>query len=114
MEERILELAMTLGRIVEGDEEMLCVLCDQVCIELGQRLRTGVTQEDCAEAFALAGAWLALANYYATDDGISQFTAGDLTVQHREGTARCAALRMQAEQIIRPYVQDENFAFLGV
>ena len=114
MEERMLELAVTLGRISEGDEGMLSILCEQVCIELGERLRDGVSQADCAEAFALAGAWLALANYYATDEGISQFTAGDLTVQHRESTARCAALRMQAEQIIRPYVQDEKFAFLGV
>lgn len=114
MEERMLEMAMRLGKVDEGDREVLELLCAQAAEELTLRLRKGVTPEQCGDAFPLAGAWLALAGLSAAGDGVERFTAGDLTIQHREGGARETAYRLQAEQVIRPYVRDDGFVFRGV
>ena len=114
MEERILEMAVKLGRTAEEDREVLRMLCAQAAGRLAGRLREGVAPEDCGEAFPLAGAWLALAGLYAGGDGVERFTAGSLTIQQRDGTERAAALRLQAEQVMKPYLRDDGFAFRGV
>ena len=114
MEERMIELAEAIGGTGETERPLLRLLCGQVRRELAGRLRAGVAEEDCQDAMALAGAWLALAGLYAGDGGVERFSAGDLTIQHRDGAARGAALRLQAEQIMRPYVEDNGFVFRGV
>lgn len=114
MEDRIFEMAVSLGRVDEADWEILRALCGQAAAELAGRLRAGIAAEDCAGPFALAGAWLALAGLCAGDDGPERFTAGDLTIQSRSQAARQDALRLQAEQVMRPYLRDDGFVFRGV
>lgn len=77
-----------------------------------------MTPEDCGEAFLLGAAWLALAGLAAGEDGgVESFRAGDVSIRHRSGTdarARCAALRLQARQVMARYLRDDGFVFRGV
>lgn len=114
METKILALAMALGKCSAEEETALTILCTQAAIQLEGRLRKGITSEDCPEAFALAGAWTALAHYALSADKVKQFSAGDVTVYHRDAQEQYTAFLLQAEQILRPYVQDEGFCFRGV
>ncbi len=114
MQTKILELAMSLGKCSSTEEEALTVLSGQVAIQLEGRLRKGISPEDCQDAFVLAGAWTVLAHYAVSGDKVSQFTAGDVTVHHRDAKEQHAALLLQAEQVLRPYVRDEGFCFRGV
>lgn len=114
VEERMMELAAAMGRIREEDRPVLALLCAQARRELAGQLRPGVSEAGCEDAMALAGAWMALAGLYAGDGDVARFAAGDLSVQYRDGAARGAALRLQARQIMRPFVADSGFAFRGV
>ena len=114
MEEKILSLAMTLGKCSDSEETILTPLCVQASLQLTGRLRSGLCPEDCEEAFVLAGAWTALAHYALSNEKVEQFSAGDVTVHHRDAKEQGSALLLQAEQILRPYVQDEGFCFQGV
>ena len=86
--------------------------------ELTRRLRPGVSPEDCGSAFVLACAWMALAGLTAGESaGVERFTAGSLTIQEGGGAdaaERSAALRLQAETVLGPYLADRGFAFQGV
>ena len=113
MEEEILALAKRLGG-AGCDETALAALCDAAQAELAGRLREGVSPADCGGAFPLAAAWLALANLYTGEAGVEQFSAGDLTIRQGDGAARGAALRLQAEQVMKPWLRDDSFLFLGV
>ena len=77
-----------------------------------------VAPEDCGGAFPLAAAWVALAELAAGQDGgVERFTAGAVSVQMKGGqdaAARRAVLRLQARQVMRPYIRDEGFVFRGV
>ena len=64
MTEEIFALARALSGAGE-EEEGLRKLCTQAEQELAARLKEGVTAGDCAEAFALAAAWTALADWRA-------------------------------------------------
>ena len=117
MTEEIFALARALGGAGE-EEEGLRKLCTQAEQELAARLKEGVTAGDCAEAFALAAAWTALADWRAGEDleGVSTFSAGDLTVR---GGGEAAAqrrdeLRRRAEAVLAPYLADRGFHFQGV
>ena len=49
--------------------------------------------------------------------GVERFTAGSLTIQEGGGAdaaERSAALRLQAETVLGPYLADRGFAFQGV
>lgn len=106
-------LAVLLGKTEES--EGLRALCQAAEKELTGWLRDGVTAADCGQCFVLAGAWLVLAaREVAEDDGVSSFTAGDVTVRQGDRKARCQALRLQAKQVMRPYLRDEGFSFQGV
>lgn len=113
MREQILALAMALGGVESGPAlEELCLAARR---ELADRLKDGVSEEDCGPAFAVAAAWLALAGLYAGQGEAESFTAGELTVRTgNDGQARAQALRAQAEQLMSPYLKDRGFAFLGV
>lgn len=112
MIEEIAALAATLGKRPESDG--LKVLCGLAAEELKGLLRPGLTAEDCGQAFVLAAAWLALAGVEASDDGVESFTAGEVTVRKRNGTLRQKALRMQALQVMKSYIDDPGFLFRGV
>ena len=53
--------------------------------------------------------WLA-----AGETGGGRFTAGEVTIQEGDGAARAAALRLQAETVLGPWLADRGFAFQGV
>ena len=129
MTEEIFALARALSGAGE-EEEGLRKLCAQAEQELAARLKEGVTAGDCAEAFALAAAWTALADWRAGEDleGVSAFSAGDLTLEStlldwRDGTAVPVSamlsappeeLRRRAEAVLAPYLADRGFHFQGV
>lgn len=113
MTERIVETAALLGRREKSEE--LTLLCEQAAAELTAQLREGLTPEECGGAFILAAAWLALAELETAGEGdVKSFTAGDVTVHKRDGEGRREALRLQAKQVMRPYLKDEGFIFRGV
>lgn len=45
---------------------------------------------------------------------MEKFTAGAVTIQERKGAEQAAALRLQAETVLGPYLKDRGFAFQGV
>ena len=117
MTEEIFALARALSGAGE-EEEGLRKLCTQAEQELAARLKEGVTAGDCAEAFALAAAWTALADWRAGEDleGVSAFSAGDLTVR---GGGEAACLRRdelgrRAEAVLAPDLADRGFHCRGV
>ena len=60
------------------------------------------------------GRWLALAGLAAGETGGGRFPAGEVTIQEGDGAARAAALRLQAETVLGPWLADRGFAFQGV
>ncbi len=50
----------------------------------------------------------------AGETGGGRFTAGEVTIQEGDGAARAAALRLQAETVLGPWLADRGFAFQGV
>ena len=118
MTEQILALARTLGPAGVTETEALEPLCRAARAELEGMLREGVTPEACGEAFLLGAAWLALAGLAAGEDGgVESFRAGDVSIRHRsemDARARCAALRLQARQVMARYLRDDGFVFRGV
>ena len=74
----------------------------------------GMAPEDCGAAFVLGAAWMALAGLEAGPGGVESFTAGAVTIRQGDGAARRRALRMQAKQVMKPWLKDECFLFRGV
>ena len=114
MVEKVLTMASTLGKI-EADEA-LETLCAAAVEELRTQLRPGVTPDDCGEAFILAAAWTALGQRElgVDDGGVEKFTAGQVSIQRGDPRLRREALRLQARQVMKPWIADEGFAFKGV
>ncbi|WP_251445785.1 hypothetical protein [Vermiculatibacterium agrestimuris] len=113
MVESIVKTAVLLSGREESEE--LTLLCGHAAEALAGQLRGGLTPEACGAAFVLAGAWLALAELETAGEGdVTSFTAGDVTIRKREGENRGEALRMQAMQVMKPYLRDEGFVFRGV
>lgn len=113
-----MELAQVLGHVSQEQLPVLEGLCQAAQLELTARLRTGITPEDCGTAFLLGGAWLALAGLAGgTCTSGTRFTAGSVTIQEPDSSQhqeRAAALRLQAETVMAPYLQDRGFVFQGV
>ena len=114
MEEQVVKLAVSLCPEGEGDK-VLSALCREACRRLDSRLRGGVTAADCADAYVVAAAWLALAGWKAGEqtDGVRRFAAGDLSVEKDEGQG-AQRLERQAWELMRPYVRETDFVFRGV
>lgn len=113
---RIMELARTLGQAAPDEQELLATLCAAAQRELAGRLREGVGPEDCPEAFALAGAWLALSGLEVSR-GAGQpesFSAGDVTMHSGGAGDKAKLLREQAERIMSGWIRDDHFLFYGV
>ena len=108
MEEQILAFVELMGG--RGNEELLRPLCQAAEREMAGRLREGLSPEACGPAFPVAAAWLVLAGLEAGTDGVTSFSAGDLTV-HTGGDG-AGAMRRQAERLMAPYLAD-GFAFRG-
>lgn len=108
-----MDMARSLGHVDGGQEEALEALCRAAQAELAGRLRPEVRSEDCEDAFILACAWLALAGLAAGETGGGRFTAGEVTIQEGDGAARAAALRLQAETVLGPWLADRGLPFRG-
>lgn len=105
MIEEVLEMALTLG---DGGEnrELLSALCQVAVAELEGRLKPGLRAEDCQPAFTLGAAWIALGHLEAQ---VVSFSAGDISMTTKEG-----GYRKSGEALMRPYMQQSDFAFCTV
>lgn len=118
--EQILSAARMLTGADESEGELLKMICSAQEMILERALRADVTKEECRSAFVCAGAFLAAAALESARAGgeeLSSLRAGDLTVTKRtsgEGGKRLAALREQAQMLMRPYTKDGAFCFFGV
>lgn len=94
---------------------MLGAFCRSAENSLRQKLRDGITPEDCKADFIAAASLLALAALSETDDmaQMEQIHAGDLTLRRGSPDSAACCLRYQAEIMMKPYLQDK-FAFMGV
>jgi len=99
----------------DNDGEMLKVLCRAAVVRLTDRLRPGLTPEDCKADFVAAASLYALAALAEMDDmsRLEQVTAGDITLRQNGSNAAVGCLRYQADILMAPYVQD-GFCFRGV
>ena len=113
---RIVELARTLGQVTPDEEPALAALCETARQELAGLLREGVAPEDCPEAFALAGAWLALSGLEVSREATrpQSFRAGDVTVHSGGAAEKAALLREQAVRLLSGWTRDDHFLFFGV
>lgn len=116
MTQRIMELARTLGEVCADEEELLTTLCGAAHQKLAGALREGVAPEDCPEAFALAGAWLALAGLEVSRGAgqAQSFTAGDVSLHSGSAGDKARLLRDQAKRLMSGWTKDETFLFYGV
>ncbi len=114
MIDKVLAMAAQLGKTEESEE--LRALCQAAVDELTGQLKPGVTADGCGAAFVLAAAWIALALRVgsAADGGVERFTAGAVTIRRGDARLRSEALRLQARQVMKPYLRDEGFSFRGV
>ena len=94
-------------------EQALRRLCAAAHQSLLMRLKDGVTEQSCRDALVCAAAWMALAALDAgtNADGITQFTAGEISLHRADGAAGC--LQVQAELLMAPYCR-HSFSFRGV
>ena len=117
LQETILTLAAAAAGAGEQDETLLETLCRAAETYWRGRLRTGVTAEDCGEAFPCAAAFTAAADLAAGQDGgIESFTAGSVSVKGGGESAarRAESLRRSAEERMAPFAEPGDFAFQGV
>lgn len=102
----------------EISETALMTLCAAAAGELKRRLREGVSAGQIKEEFVTAAGMLALSMYIAaeTKPDVTSFRAGNLAVGCRAGggDVSAASLRRQAESLLAAYLQEGDFAFLGV
>ena len=103
------------GEDSQVSEDVLAVLCQSATATLRDRLREGLTPEDCKADFVAAGALYALAALSETDSvsSLQRLEVGDVTMVSGGATAAASCLRKQAELIMAPFVQD-SFSFRGV
>ena len=110
------QASLLAGRLEDGQQEILQVLCTAATAALTSRLREGLRPEDCRADFVAAASLFALAQLNAVKDGqsLEQITAGDLTLRKTTGADTASrVLRSQAELVIAPYLKD-RFCFRGV
>ena len=97
------------------NEVLLEAICRSVVVSLQNRLRNGLTPEDCQTEFVTAAGMYALAAMSGVRElgDVEQFTAGDLTIRKATGDAAANCLRTQADMLMAPYVKSP-MAFMGV
>lgn len=119
MFEHILTLAAGIVQPSDAEKPLLAALCAAAQIELAGRLRSGVSPEDCGDAFPCAAALLAAAGILPCRSGgeVEQFSAGDVSVRTGGNGQLCqaaAVMRRQAVSMLAPYAEDGDFVFRGV
>lgn len=112
MRENILTVAASIAGANEDDWTLLEELCRAAEAAWMARLREGVSMENCGSAFDCAVAFSAAAMFGAGQEGVSSFSAGDVSVKLR-GEAG-ASLREAAERLMAPYARPEGLFLKGV
>ena len=109
------QAALLAGPLDEQQTELLKVLVQASESSLRNRLRDGLTEEDCKADFVAAASLYALAalNEAGRTGGLEEFRAGDLTVRRSGMDTSSRCLQRQADLIIQPFLKD-SFAFVGV
>jgi len=80
---------------------------------LEQELKTGLTPQDCAGAFAAAAAMLTMDALDSAEGAVDSFTAGEVSIRTAapsSGGSRSAAAR----RLLAPWLKERGFAFRGV
>ena len=114
--EQIYAQALVLAQdLADNDRPMLELLCRSAEVQLGQKLREGMTPEDCKADFVASASLYALAALTDMENSNrpEQFTAGDITLRRPSNNVGANCLRYQAGMIMQPYVKD-TFSFMGV
>ena len=118
MEQTIRSLAQSVCGAGADEAALLEALCGAAVRRWRGRLREGLTAEDCGTAFACAAAFTAAADMMAGGGGdVASCTAGQAPGKGRtaaETAALAGALRQAAEELMAPYTEPGDFAFLGV
>ena len=109
------QAALLAGQLEAQQMELLKLLCQAAQSSLRNRLRDGLTEEDCKVDFVAAASLFALAalNEAGQAGTLEEFRAGDLTVKRSGMDTSSRCLQRQAELIIQPFLKD-GFVFLGV
>ena len=103
------------GELAQEQQEVLYSLCKAAASELRLRLRSGVSPEDCYEAFVCAAAYLALSRFYTAAEGdISAFEAGAIKISKVDAAQTAQRLARTAEQLLSAYVTSPDFVFRRV
>ena len=116
LEEQVFAQASMLAEVRAGEQsELLKLLCRAAVSGLRDRLRPGLTPEDCKADFIAAASLFALAAMNETGEQtpLEELRAGNLTIRPGKGDAASRALANQAELLIAPYLRD-RFCFVGV
>ncbi len=114
--EQVYAQTLMLSGSVESDQEkLLGLFCRSAVVGMEQRLRDGITPEDCKADFIAAGALYALAALAETDvaSNVERLQFADVTLVPGGTSAASRCLRRQADMIISPYCKD-GFVFRGV
>ena len=89
-----------------------------VIAELNKRLKVDITPEIMGDTYLTAAGLLSAARFARIKgkEGMTSFKAGMVTVSRSAGAVSELAESMtaQAEALLRGYVSDRDFAFLGV
>lgn len=116
MLEQVMELVQALGGAGQS-ETLLEAVCAAACRTLDQKLKDGLTPEDCQGAYPLAAAWLAM-DWLRSGrglEGVTALSAGDISVRREPGSGEGAEkLSRRAMELMGPYLRDEAFVFRGV
>lgn len=107
------ELAPEMGA---ESSALFSALCTAADVELKSRLKSGVELSEIEELFVTAAAMLALSMFTesSAQERMTEFTAGSLTVGLEGENTSAASLRRQAENMLRRYIESDDFAFTGV
>lgn len=116
--ERIMELAEAMTSPEESERPLLEALCTAAEAAAAERLKEGLTPEDCGVTYLCAAAMLAAAGLMPCREngGVEQFTAGEVSIRTggSDGCEEGASLRRQAAFLMADYWRDDGFAFVGV
>ena len=116
LSEQIYAQALLLTQDAEEKKlPLLELLCRSAENSLREKLRDGVSPEDCKADFVASASLYALAAFSELDEEMQmdQVKLGDLTLRRESPNAAACCLRYQADRIIQPYLKD-TFAFMGV
>ncbi len=101
---------------VPHNDAMLSAVCMAADAELKSRLKSGAPSKEIEELFVTAAGMLAVAMLLESsgEERISSFEAGSVAVSFEGVSMSAATLRRQAENMLRGYIESDDFAFMGV